>query len=159
MNKVFEHLFSNVIFHLDLKNIFAFRIFINSYMWTVPKCRIYSELLKGSNTKIKLQSNVYYLNCYPECLPHLYFSKCVCVLSHFRHVFENLWIVTCQVPQSMGFSRQEFGSGLPCPPPGDLPYPGIEPVSLMSLALAGGFFTTSTTQEAHLSEQFQKIQE
>ena len=38
--------------------------------------------------------------------------------------------------------------GLPCPPPGDLSDPGIEPVSLMSLALAGGFFTVSTTWEA-----------
>ena len=48
----------------------------------------------------------------------------------------------------MGFSRQEYGSGLPCPPPGDLPDPGIEPRSPTSLALAGGFFTTSATWEA-----------
>ena len=50
----------------------------------------------------------------------------------------------------MGFSRQGHWSGLPAPPPGDLPDPGIEPVSLMSPALAGGFFTTSATWEAHL---------
>jgi len=49
----------------------------------------------------------------------------------------------------MGFSRQEYCSGLPCPPPGDLPNPGIEPSSLMSPALAGGFFTTNTTWETH----------
>ena len=42
----------------------------------------------------------------------------------------------------MGFSRQEYWGGLPCPPPGDLPNPGIEPMSLASPALAGGFFTT-----------------
>ena len=48
----------------------------------------------------------------------------------------------------MGFSRQEYWSGLPCPPPEDLSDPGIEPASLMSSALAGGFFTSSTTQEA-----------
>ena len=48
----------------------------------------------------------------------------------------------------MGFSRQECWSGLQCPPPGDLPNPGIEPVSLMSPALAGGFFTTGTNWEA-----------
>ena len=48
----------------------------------------------------------------------------------------------------MRFSKQEYWSGLPCPPPGDLPNPGIEPVSLMSPALAGGFFTTSATWEA-----------
>ena len=41
----------------------------------------------------------------------------------------------------MGFSRQEFWSGLPCPPPGDLPNPWIEPVSPVSLALTGKFFT------------------
>ena len=43
---------------------------------------------------------------------------------------------------------KEYWSGLPCPPPGDLPYPGIKPVFLMSLALAGGFFTANTTLEA-----------
>jgi len=48
----------------------------------------------------------------------------------------------------MGFSRQEYWSGLPCPAPGDLPDPGIEPGTLKSPALAGGFFTTSTTWEA-----------
>ena len=55
----------------------------------------------------------------------------------------------CQAPLSMGFSRQEYWSGLPRPPPGDLPDPGIKPVSLMSPALAGGFFTTSAIWEAH----------
>ena len=48
----------------------------------------------------------------------------------------------------MGFSRQEYWTGLPCPPPGDLPNPETEPVSLMSPALVGGFFTTSATWEA-----------
>ena len=52
-----------------------------------------------------------------------------------------------QAPLSMGFSRQEYWSGLPCPPPGDLPDPGIEPMSLVSAALAGKFFTTSATWE------------
>ena len=47
-----------------------------------------------------------------------------------------------QAPLSMGFSREECGSGLPCPPPGDLPNPRIEPGSPASPALAGGFFTT-----------------
>ena len=56
-----------------------------------------------------------------------------------------LWISACQPPLSMGFSRHEYWSGLPCPPSGDLPDPGIEPKSLKSPALAGGFFTTSAT--------------
>ena len=48
----------------------------------------------------------------------------------------------------MEFSRQEYLSGLPCPPPGDLPNPGIKPASLRVPALAGGIFTTSATWEA-----------
>ena len=51
-------------------------------------------------------------------------------------------------PLSMGFSRQEYWRGLPFPPPRDLPDLGIEPVSLMSSELAGGFFTTTTAWEA-----------
>ena len=51
-------------------------------------------------------------------------------------------------PLSMGFSRQEYWSGLPCPPPGDLLNPGIKPASLVSPALAHRFFTTSATWEA-----------
>ena len=56
----------------------------------------------------------------------------------------NPWTVTHQAPLSIGVPRQEYWSGLPCPPPGDLPNPGAEPVSLMSPALAGGFFTIGT---------------
>ena len=59
-----------------------------------------------------------------------------------------VWTVASQVPLSMGFSRQEYWSGLPFPPPGDLPDPGIKPMSLTSPALAGGIFTTSATWEA-----------
>ena len=59
-------------------------------------------------------------------------------------------LVAHQAPLSMGFSRQEYWRGFPCPPPGDLPDPRIEPASLMSPALAGGFFTTSATwQDKH----------
>ena len=73
-----------------------------------------------------------------------------CMLSCFSHVwvFVTLWTVACQALLSMGFSRQECWSGLPCPPPGDLPHSGIEFVSLTSPALAGEFFTISTTWEA-----------
>ena len=63
-------------------------------------------------------------------------------------------------PLSMGFAGKNTRvGGLPCPPPGDLPDPGIKSVSLMSLSLAGGFFTTSATWEAqqtlymHLNKQ------
>ena len=57
---------------------------------------------------------------------------CECVLSRFSHIqlFATLWTVAHQAPLSMGFSRQEYWSGLPCPPPGDLLNPGIKAVSL-----------------------------
>ena len=65
---------------------------------------------------------------------------CRCILSCFSPTLWNSWNVTCQTPLSMGFSRQVYWSGLPCPSPGDLPYPGIKPASP---ALAGGFCTTA----------------
>ena len=70
----------------------------------------------------------------------------LCVLSHFSRVqlFVIPWTVARQAPLSMGFSRQEYWSGLPFSPPGNLPDPGIRPAPLTSPALAGGFFTTST---------------
>jgi len=69
----------------------------------------------------------------------------LCVLSHFSHVwlFVTPEIVARQAPLSMGFSRQEYWSQLPFPPPVDLSDPGIKPMSLMSPALAGKFFTTN----------------
>ena len=74
----------------------------------------------------------------------------VYVLSHLSHVqlFANLWSVAHQASLSMGFFRQEYWIGLPCPSLGDLPDPGIELTSLMSSALIGGFFTTSATWKA-----------
>ena len=69
------------------------------------------------------------------------------MLSRFSRVqlFATLRTVAQQAPLSMGFSMQEYWSGLPCPPPGDLPNPGIEPMSLFPAAFAGRLFTASTT--------------
>ena len=63
------------------------------------------------------------------------------------HLFVTLWTVACQALLTKRFSRQE-SPGLPCPPPGDPPNPGIELASLAGPALAGGFFTSSVTWEA-----------
>ena len=63
---------------------------------------------------------------------------------HCVRLYAMLWTAACQIPPSMGFSRQECRSGLLFPPPGDLPDPGVESASLVSSALAGGFFTTNT---------------
>ena len=64
--------------------------------------------------------------------------------------FVTLWTVAHQAPLSLRLSRQEYWSGLSCPPPGDLPDPEIEPASFMNPALAGGFFTTNSTWEAQI---------
>ena len=61
-----------------------------------------------------------------------------------------VWTVAHQAPLSKRFFRQEYWSGLPCSSPEELPDPGIKPVLLMSPALAGRFFTTSTTWEAYI---------
>ena len=67
---------------------------------------------------------------------------CACVFKSLQSCLTlgNPWTVTHQAPLSMGFSRQEYWGGLPFPPPGHLPDPGIEPKSLSSPALAGGFW-------------------
>ena len=65
----------------------------------------------------------------------------VLVISHVQ-LFVTPWTVAHQAPLSMGFSRQEYWSGLPCSLPGDLPHPGFEPTSLMSHVPIGRFFTT-----------------
>ena len=57
-------------------------------------------------------------------------------------------LAACQAPLSMGFSREEYWSGLPCPPPGNLPEPGIKLMSPVAHALAGKFFTISATRAA-----------
>ena len=72
-------------------------------------------------------------------------TECYAVLSDLSCVqlFATLWTVTHQAPLSMGFAGQEYSTGLPCPPPGDLPGSGIKPVSLTSPALAGGLFSSA----------------
>ena len=76
------------------------------------------------------------------------------MLNHFSHIqlFATPWPVAFQDPLSMGFSRQEYWSGLPFSPLGHLPNPGIEPESLTSSALAGGLFITSTSRKLRPKE-------
>ena len=81
------------------------------------------------------------------------YLACVCMLSRFNSVqlFATLWTVACQAPLYMGFFWQEYWTGLPCPPPGNLPIPGMEPAPLTSSALAGRSFITSAIWESHLA--------
>jgi len=64
-----------------------------------------------------------------------------------------LWTRALQAPLSVGFSRQEYSSGLPCPPSGDLPDPETEAESPVSPALAGRLFTTVPPRKAHTSHR------
>ena len=77
---------------------------------------------------------------YNHCPPAKLLQLCPTLCDAMDH--------SLQAPLSMELSKQEDWSVLPFHPPGDLPDPGIEPVSLMSPVLAGGFFTTSATWEA-----------
>ena len=83
--------------------------------------------------------------CVPGTVTHsfclFFFSVRAQSLSHVG-LFVTPWTIAQQTPPSMGFSRQEYWSRLPCPPLIDLPDPGIKPASPSSPALAGGFFTT-----------------
>ena len=76
-----------------------------------------------------------------QCAMQAWMLSCVSRVQ----LFATLGTVAGQAPLSVEFSRQENWSGLPCSPPGDLPGPGIKPVSP---ACAGGFFTTNSTWEA-----------
>ena len=88
----------------------------------------------------------YFTFCFSKFIP--------IVLSHFSHVwlFATVWATAHQASLSMGFSRQESWSGLPCPSPGDLPNLGIEPVSLRSPALAGKFLLLAPPGEPDPSQ-------
>ena len=86
------------------------------------------------------------------CAWYIFFKRAAHMLSDFSSVqlLATLWTVARQAPLSMGFSRQEDCSKLPCSLPGDLPHPEIKPMSLTFPTLAGKFFTTSTTWKAHI---------
>ena len=84
----------------------------------------------------------------PEYGTHtLTHTACVCTIQ----LFVTPWTVAHQAPLSMGFFRQEYWSGLPCSPAGNLPNSGTEPACLTSPALAGTFFTSSSAWEALLT--------
>ena len=77
---------------------------------------------------------------------------CVCVCSAVSDSFVTPWAVAHKAPLSMGFPSQEYWSGLPFPPPGDLPDSGIKPTSSASPALAGWFFTTDYPRSLNLND-------
>ena len=84
-------------------------------------------------------------------LVHLELRSCACSVISIMSNSVTLWTVAHQAPLPMGFSRQEYWIGLPCPPSGDLPNPGIKLASPKSPALAGRFFTTSATSSTEIN--------
>ena len=90
----------------------------------------------------------FYCPLHPMCM--LSFS-----VSHVQ-LFATPWTVDHQASLSMGFSRHKYWSGFPSTPPGDLPDPGIEPMSLTTPALAGGFFTANAAWEVPASHTFRQ---
>ena len=74
----------------------------------------------------------------------IYECMCAKLLQSCPAIFDPR-AIACKAPLSKGLSWQEYWSGSPCPPPGDPPNPGIRTLSLLSPALASGFFTTSAT--------------
>ena len=81
------------------------------------------------------------------------------MLSHFSHVrlFATLWTVAHQASLSLGFSRQEYWNRLPCPPPGDLPDPGVEPVTPMSPALQADSLSAEPSEKPLFSHTVDEI--
>ena len=107
---------------------------ISGPQWTLLKCLITSPV---QNVRRILNKDEAYIQfCVCVCTRVCTWSLiCICL-------FATTWTVARQAPLSMGFSSQEYWRGLPFPPPGDLPDPGIKPASPVSPALAGRFFTT-----------------
>ena len=101
--------------------------------------------------KIKIQPFIHNELCF--------LKDCVCVLSWSVtcELFVTPWIIAHLAPLFMGSSGQEYWSRLPFPPPGNLPNPGIKPVSLVSPAWPGRFFITSTTWETHILRKVKQL--
>ena len=125
-------------FYLNATTLIILYIIYGCFCAIITELRICDHLEQMANRDL-LYSMWNSTQCYVAAWTGgEYGGECACVLSRFSHVqvFTVPWTVALQAPLSMGFSRQECWSGLPCPSPGDLPDPGIEPTSIMSPALA-----------------------
>ena len=112
--------------------------FSTNTTWEAPETLRFTQIKLGEQAEVKI--TVFTMTGLVLLL----------LLSHFSRVrlLVTPWTVASQAPLSMRFPRQEYWSGLPFPPPGDLPDPGIELESPVSPALAGGFFTTEPPTQA-----------
>ena len=116
-----------------------------------PTYSLMDDLISKTWSWSSYQLGSFILELSYECKISVLFKLFLCLMSQLlSHVwlFVTPWTIVHQSPLPIEFSRQECWSGVPFPTPGDLPEPGIKPMSLVSPALAGRFFTTSATWEA-----------
>ena len=132
--------FRVIIDMLRLKSVFFLLVCFLPHLYLIHFCFIFSFLWISIWLKFTPENFILlvHLACWVV-------EKYMCLRSlSCVQLFETPWTVACQAPLSMEFSKQECWSRLPFPPPGDLPDPGIKPVSSGSLALAGWFFITES---------------
>ena len=126
--------------------------FFYSYLFYLKGLYITFVLEGWEKTHLLLSNSIIFI-ANPILILVYHDINCVycAVLSCFIRVqlFITLWTIACQASLSVGFFRQEYWSGLAFFIPRGLPNPRIDPASLLSLALVGGFLTTNTTWEAH----------
>ena len=127
-------------------------LFIVSIFLPFPKCHRVAIIYFEAFSDWLLSLSSIYLRV-PYFFSWFDSSFFLCVLSHFCCVrlFVTPWAVACQAPLSMGFSKQEYRSGLPFLPPGELLNPGIEPSSPVSFVLQADSLPVERFREAHLN--------
>ena len=118
--------------YLEMLPHFTFYIRFSSFGWNYRIINWFNKDFPSTGARDTVFHVESLLECVWSCLSH-------------AQLFATLWTVAHQAPLPMGFSRQEYWSGLPFPSSGDSPDPRIELVSLTSPALAGSIFTASAT--------------
>ena len=136
----YRHFKKNILFHCGLSQdteysslcytvgLCCLSIY-NSLYPLIPNCQFFPPPRLSPLATTSLLWCLWVFFCFVDRFIYVIF--CACMLSHFSYVwlFAILCTIACQAPLSMGFSRQEYWSGLPCPSSGDLPDPGIESIS------------------------------
>ena len=121
------------------------RVFPGGHWWMLPLESVLGENLFSFTTCCGC-------HCFQRTTT-LCVCICACVCLVLSDSLQPPWTLVLQAPLSMGFSRQEYWSGLPFPPPGNLPNPGITPKSLVSSVLAGRFFTNEPPRKPNYHAQ------
>ena len=132
--------------HIILFYLMYYLEFFSTYLWGVVTSKLSVNSWRARNNPAR--KFVFFSKHHSVLGTEDLWYSLACLWPHSLSCvwpFGSPWTVACQDPLSMGFLKQEYWSGLPSPPPGDLLNPGIEPMSPVAPALKGGFFTTPTT--------------